>query len=118
MAVIGMALLVSVKADEVGNGPGGAGFRGEVTGMVKSAQSDGRAFILTISKAEVDPATSNLTESAPLLGKELNVGVRMPKNADGVAFPHVDDVAFIKTLKPGMVITVKIFAPRANPQVL
>ena len=118
MAAIGMVLLVGAKADEVENGPGVAGFRGEVTGRVKSAQADGRAFVLTISKAEVDPATSSLKESAPLLGKELNIGVRMPKNAEGVASPHADDVAYIKTLKPGMVITVKIFAPRSNPQVL
>ena len=117
MAVIGIVLLVGAKADEVENGPEVAGFRGEVTGRVKSAQADGRAFVLAISKAEVDSASS-LKESAPLLGKELNIGVRMPKSADGVASPHADDVAYIKTLKPGMVITVKIFAPRASPQVL
>ena len=118
MTVIGMVLLAGARADEVENGPAVAGFRGEVMGKVKSAQADGRAFVLAISKAEVDPASSSLKEGAPLLGKELNIGVRMPKNADGVASLHADDVAYIKTLKPGMVITVKIFAPRANPQVL
>jgi hypothetical protein len=118
MAVIGMVLLVGVKADEVENGPPVASFRGEVTGRVKSAQADGQAFVLTISKAEVDAASSSLKESAPLLGKELSIGVRMPKNADGVASPHADDVAYIKTLKPGIVITVKIFSVHSNPQVL
>ena len=118
MAVVGMVLLVGAKAGEAENGPEVAGFRGEVTGKVKSAQADGRVFVLAINKAEVDPANSSLKESAPLLGKELSIGVRMPKNADGVAFPHPDDVAYIKTLKPGMVITVKIFAVHSNPQVL
>ena len=37
---------------------------------------------------------------------------------DGVGYPHPDDVAYLKTLQPGMVITVKIFATRSSPRVL
>src|SRR5262249_49180851 len=118
VALLGIALLASANADEVQNGPEVAGFRGQVTGSVKSAQADGRAFVLAISKAEVDLASSTLKEGTPLLGKELSIGVRMPKNAEGVAGPHADDVAYIKTLKPGMVISVKIFSVHNSPQVL
>lgn len=115
----GFVLAVGANATEVENGPEVAGFRGEVTGAVKSAQEDGRVFVLVIKKAEVDAAgTSSLKDSAPLLGKELSIGVRMPKNADGVGSPHPDDVAYIKTLKPGMVISVRIFSVHNNPQVL
>jgi hypothetical protein len=113
-----MLLLAGAKADEVQNGAEVAGFRGQVTGTVKSAQPDGRAFVLAINKAEVDAASSTLKEGTPLLGKELSLGVRMPRNAEGVAGPHADDVAYIKTLKPGMVITVKIFSVHDKPQVL
>ena len=117
MALAVLALHAGAQANEVENAQEVAGFWGQVTGTVKSAQADGGGFVLAINKAEVDPARSSLKESAPLLGKELTIGVRMPKNAAGVASPHPDDVAYIKTLKPGMVITVKIFAPRANPRV-
>jgi hypothetical protein len=118
VALIGTVLLVSANADEVQNGSEVAGFRGQVTGTVKSAQADGRAFVLVINKAEVDPENSALKESAPLLGKELSIGVRMPRNAEGVASPHADDVAYIKTLNPGVIITVKIFSVHSNPQIL
>jgi hypothetical protein len=116
VALMGVLLLAGAQADEVLNAPEVAGFRGEVTGTVKSAQPDGRAFVLAISKAEVGPS-STLKEGTPLLGKELNLGVRMPKNAEGIAGPHAEDVAYIKTLKPGMVITVKIFSVHDKPQV-
>jgi hypothetical protein len=118
IAAIGMVLPGGAKANEVENGPEVAGFRGEVTGKVKSAQADGGCFVLSISKAELDPANSTLKEGAPLVGKELIIGVRMPKNADGVSSPHPDDMAYIKTLKPGMGIKVKIFAVHSNPRVL
>ena len=118
MVVAGMALLARATADEVENIKEVAGFRGQVTGTVKSAQADGRAFVLAISTAEFDPASSDLKENAPLVGKDLTIGVRMPKNPDGVGYPHPDDVAYLKTLKPGMVITVKIFATRSSPRVL
>ena len=119
VAMIGMALQVGAAATEPENVPEAVGFWGQVTGTVKSAQDDGRCFVLVVSKAEVDPAASALKDSAPMVGKELEIGVRMPrKKTDGVASPHADDVAYIKTLKPGMVITVTIFAPRSNPKVL
>ncbi len=115
---LGLGQQLHAQVNEVQNPQEVAGFRGQVTGTVKSALPDGPSFVLAISKAEADPATSDLKEGAPLVGKELTIGVRMPKNAAGVAGPHPDDVAYIKTLKPGMSITVKIFAPRANPRVL
>ncbi len=118
VAMIGMALQVGAMAAEPENVPEALGFWGQVTGTVKSAQDDGRCFVLVVAKAEVDPAASALKDSAPMVGKELKIGVRMPRKPDGVAGPHADDVAYIKTLKPGMVITVQIFAPRSNPKVL
>jgi hypothetical protein len=118
MVALGLGLPLAAQVKEVENGPEVAGFRGEVTGKVKSAQPDAPSFVLAITKAEVDPAASELKDSAPLLGKELTIGVRMPKNAAGVASTHPDDVAYIKTLKPGMLITVKIFSVHANPRIL
>jgi hypothetical protein len=103
-------------AGEVENAPEVAGFWGVVTGTVKSADADGKNFVLKISKADFDPAATVLKDNAAMVGKELTIGTRMPKAADGVAHQHPDDVAYIKTLKPGMVITVKIFAPRSNPR--
>ncbi len=117
-ALIGLVLLSCAWADEVENAQEVAGFWGQVTGQVKSAQADGLAFVLTITKAEFDPAASALKDNAPLIGKELTIGTRMPKTPEGVSHPHADDVAYIKTLKPGMVIAVKIFAPRSSPKVL
>ena len=117
VALAGLVLLSGARADEVENPKEVAGFWGLVTGQVKSAQADGRAFVLVITKAEFDPASSALKVNAPLIGKELTIGTRMPKK-DEVSYPNPDDVAYIKTLKPGMAITVKIFAPRSSPQVL
>ncbi len=117
VAVLLLALARAVVADEAENVAEVAGFRGEVTGEVKSAQADGRQFVLAIARAEFDPASSALKDNAPLVGKQLTIGVRMPKK-DGVGYPHPDDVAYIQTLKPGMTITVKIFAPQSNPKVL
>ncbi|OAI57972.1 hypothetical protein AYO49_01650 [Verrucomicrobiaceae bacterium SCGC AG-212-N21] len=118
MALTGFALHAGAQSVEPENAPEVAGFWGQVTGVVKSAQADGGGFVLAITKAEVDPERSTLKDGAPLLGKELRIGVRMPKNAAGVASQHPDDLAYIKTLTPGAVITVKVFAPRANPRVL
>jgi hypothetical protein len=118
LAALAFGLPLHAETKEVQNPQEVAGFRGQVTGTVKSAQPDAPSFVLAISKAEADPANSDLKEGAPLVGKELTIGVRMPKNAAGVAGPHPDDIAYIKTLKPGTAITVKIFAPRANPRVL
>jgi hypothetical protein len=118
LVALGFVIQMQARADEVQNAPELAGFRGQVTGTVKSTQPDKPSFVLAISKAEADPAASTLKDGAPLLGKELTLGVRMPRNADGVGAPHPDDIAYIKTLKPGMLITVKIFSVHNNPRVL
>jgi hypothetical protein len=116
-AALGIAWLGNAVAAEVENPAEVAGFIGQVTGAVKSVQPGAPSFVLAVTKAEADPTTSTLKDGAPLVGKELTFGVRMPKT-DGVAHPHADDTAYVKTLKPGMVITVKVFAPRSSPRVL
>src|SRR4051794_16921071 len=117
--LVALALLCFGKATaaEVENPAEVAGFIGQVTGTVKSVQPNEPSFVLAVTKAEADPATSTLKDGAPLVGKELTFGVRMPKT-DGVGHPHPDDTAYIKTLKPGMAITVKVFAPKSSPRVL
>src|SRR4051812_35652883 len=119
LVVVALALLCLAKAGaaEVENPPEVAGFIGQVTGTVKSVQPNEPAFVLAVTKAEADSATSTLKDGAPLVGKQLTFGVRMPKT-DGMGHPHPDDTAYIKTLKPGMVITVKVFAPKSSPRVL
>src|SRR5580765_5457798 len=93
------------------------GFWGTVTGVVKSAQADGKSFVLTVSKAEPDEKNSAIKDTAPMIGKALTIGTRMPVK-DGKPTFKEEDVAYIKTLKPGMSITAKIFAVRASPTVL
>src|SRR4051812_40953718 len=117
LAVAGLLLLRSASAAEVENPAEVAGFIGQVTGTVKSVRPNDPSFVLAVSKAEADPATSTLKDGAPLVGKQLTFGVRMPKTNE-VVHPHPDDVAYVKTLKPGMVISVKVFAPRSSPRVL
>jgi hypothetical protein len=41
----------------------------------------------------------------------------MPKK-DGVASPHADDVAYIKTLNPGDKIVIQVFAVHSDPSIL
>jgi hypothetical protein len=93
------------------------GFFGNVTGVVKSAKEDGTSFMVTVSSAEPDEHSA-VKEAAPMVGKVLTLGTRMPRAKDGTPGPHVDDVAFIKSLKPGMTVTVKIFAVKSDPRVL
>ena len=53
-----------------------------------------------------------------MVGKEITLGVRMPRK-DGKPTQHPDDVAWIKTLKPGhQVVKVTVFAVKADPSVL
>jgi hypothetical protein len=92
------------------------GFMGTATGAVKSAQKDGSSFVLVISSAEPNEQSA-VKNGAAMVGKEITLGVRMPRK-DGKPTQHVDDVAWIKTLKPGQVVKVKIFAVRADPSVL
>ena len=117
LATLGICSLANLVAAEVENPPEVAGFFGQVTGTVKSVQPNDPSFVLAVTKAEADPATSTLKDGAPLVGKQLTFGVRMPKTNE-VSHPHPDDTAYVKTLKPGMVITVKVFAPRSSPRVL
>ena len=93
------------------------GFWGTVTGTVKSAQADGLSFVLTITQAEPDDRHSTVKDGAPMVGKVITLGTRMPKK-DGKPGPSAEDIAYIKTLKPGATITVKIFAVKADPTVL
>jgi hypothetical protein len=105
------------RGQEVENPAEVAGFRGVVEGKVKSAQEDGRAFVLAVSRAEFDPKGSTLKNNAPLVGKELRIGVRMPKK-DGQPYPHPSDVEYLKGLKPGMTISVKVFSVHDKPRVV
>jgi hypothetical protein len=109
--------LARAVADEVENPPDVAGFRGEVVGVVKSAKSDGSGFVLTVEKAKFDLDASKLKDNAPLIGKELGIGVRMPKT-NGESHQHPADLAYVKSLKPGDVIAVKIFSVVKNPRLL
>ena len=93
------------------------GFWGKVTGTVKSAKADGLSFVLTITDAQPDEKQSAVKDSAPMIGKVITLGTRMPKK-DGKPYPSPEDVAYIKSLKPGDTISVKIFAVRADPTVL
>src|ERR1051325_5153628 len=83
------------------------GFFGNITGTVKSVKPDGTSFTLQISAAE--PSDKSLIKDPkPMIGKIVSLGTRMPKT-NGVAHNHPDDVAYIKSLKPGDQITVTIF---------
>jgi hypothetical protein len=118
MIAVAAAVVIMVVAGMVwGETPKEAvGFFGKATGTVKSAKADGTSFVLTVLTAE--PGEKSLVKDGnALVGKELTLGTRMPKK-DHVAAPHVEDVAFIKSLKPGMEVTVTIFAVNADPKIL
>ena len=93
------------------------GFTGTVEGAVKSAQADGSSFVLTVGKAEPDQSKSTVKDGGPMVGKQITLGVRMPRK-DGKPYPHPDDIAYVKSLKPGQTIRVKVFAVHADPRVL
>jgi hypothetical protein len=93
------------------------GFAGTVTGTVKSARADGASFVLTVTTAEPDDKASGVKDGKPMAGKDLTLGTRMPRK-DGVPHPSEEDVAYIKSLKVGTAVTVKVFAVRADPAVL
>ncbi len=79
LTALGICSLGSAVAAEVENPQEVAGFFGQVTGTVKSVQPNDPSFVLAVTKAEPDPATSTLKDGAPLVGKQLTFGVRMPK---------------------------------------
>ncbi len=93
------------------------GFWGTVTGEVKSAKPDGTSFVMAVKTAEPDEKQSTVKDGSAMSGKLITLGTRMPKK-DGKPAPSEEDIAYIKTLKPGMKITVKIFAVKADPTVL
>jgi hypothetical protein len=92
------------------------GFRGSVEGKVKSAKPDGSSFVLTVTKADPEEK-STVKDGSAMVGKEITLGVRMPRK-DGKPYPSPEDEAWIKTLKPGANVRVKVFAVAADPTVL
>jgi hypothetical protein len=72
---------------------------------------------LKVAKAEPDQQKNAAEKPAAMVGKQLTLGVRMPRK-DGKPYPSPEDVAYIKSLKPGMAIRVKIFAVMGDPRVL
>ncbi|MDB5320814.1 MAG: hypothetical protein JWN40_2445 [Phycisphaerales bacterium] len=115
-----LALTLSATlASAASNTPNQAiGFFGTITGTVKSARSDGASFVLTVDKADPDEKQSAIKDGGPMVGKEITLGTRMPRDTAGTPHPSAEDVAYIKTLKPGAKVIVKVFAVRADPTVL
>jgi len=107
-----VTLLVALGANGAATPKEAVGFWGQVTGTVKATQADGLSFRLTVSNVEPD-AQSTAKNPAGMIGKVITLGTRMPKNT-----PNTDDVAYIKSLKIGDVITIKIFALMAAPNIL
>lgn len=118
LAVVGLVLLLDRA--EAANPPEVNGFRGNVTGTVKSAMPDGLSFVLTVSEAKADPKYADMNDGAKMIGKSITLGVRTPLVAPGAktTAPAPDDIAFIKTLKAGMKINVDIFSLLKAPNVM
>jgi hypothetical protein len=118
-ALVGLLFVFTAAAAEKAATPKEAvGFFGAATGVVKSAEADGTSFVLTITKAEPDATRSAVKDAAAIVGKGIPLGTRMPRDKDGKPRPHEDDVAYIKSLKAGQSITVKVFAVRSDPSIL
>jgi len=116
VAVVALFFAVASLSAQAATPNEAVGFFGIVTGVVKSRAEDGTSFVLTVSKAEPSEK-STVKDSAPMVGKDLTLGTRMPRK-DGVASPHVEDVAYIKTLNPGDKIVVQVFAVHSDPSIL
>jgi hypothetical protein len=116
-ALVGLILILGTTTSRADTPKEAVGFWGTVSGKVKAARPDGMSFVLTISDAQPDDSKSKVKDGAPMVGKDITLGTRMPRK-NGVPYPSEEDVAYIKTLKPGMMITVKIFAVISNPRVL
>ena len=119
LGVVGFVLLLDVAA-EAGNPVEANGFRGNVTGAVKSAQHSGMSFVLTIAEAKADPRYAAKNDGSKLIGKTITLGVRTILTAPGAktTAPSADDIAFIKTLKPGKRINVDIFSVTRAPDIM
>ena len=115
--LLASVLMIGARASGAATPKEAVGFTGTVTGKVKSAQADGLSFVITVSKAEADAQKSDVKNTAPMVGKDLTLGTRMPRK-DGKPTPHEEDIAYIKSLKPGDVITIKVFAVHSAPTVL
>jgi hypothetical protein len=116
-AIVGCFLTLGARSGGAATPREVVGFWGTVTGTVKSARPDGMSFVLTISKAEADEQHSTVKDTAPMIGKNVTLGTRMPRK-DGKPSANPEDIAYIKTLKPGTTITIKIFAVQADPTVM
>jgi hypothetical protein len=114
--IIGLALVLITGVAGAENPKEAAGFSGKVTGTVKSTQADGLSFTIAVTKAEADEKSS-VKDTAPMLGKTLTLGTRMPRK-DGKPFPSDQDIAYIKSLKAGDVISIKVFSVHGAPKVL
>lgn len=117
VAVVGFWLVVASLSAQAATPSEAVGFFGMVTGVVKTRVEDGTSFVLTVTTAVADEKTSKVKDTAPMVGKDLTLGTRMPKK-DGQASPHVEDVAYIKTLNPGDKIVIQVFAVRSDPSIL
>jgi hypothetical protein len=93
------------------------GFFGDVVGTVSSRPDDGTSVNLTVEAVSPDPDKSN-ADAQHMLGQELCIGTRLPRDKDGKPRPSAEDVAWVKTLKPGMKVTIPLFAAKADPNVL
>ena len=114
--VFGLALALGMATAQAATPKEAVGFRGTATGAVVSAQADGLAFVLKVEKAEA-AENSKAKDPAAMVGKAITLGVRMPRK-DGKPYPSPEDVAYIKSLKPGMEIRIKVFAVFSSPRVL
>lgn len=115
-----VVLLLLLDGIAAANPPEVNGFRGTVTGTVKSAMPNGLSFVLTISEAKADPKYAATNDGSQIIGKDVTLGVRTPVVAPGskVTAPAPDDVAFIKTLKVGMKIHADIFSVFKSPNLM
>jgi hypothetical protein len=113
---LALSLLLTLATARAGTPKEAIGFFGTVTGAVTAVPADDLSFSLTVSKADADPRSA-VKDTDALVGKVLELGTRMPRK-DGVPANSEEDIAYIKSLKVGDVITIKVFAVRGNPSVL
>ena len=120
LAVFGGSLPSLCQARDRANPPEVNGFRGNVTGTVKSAMPNGLSFVLTLSEAKADPKYAATNDGSKIIGKHVTLGVRTPLVAPGskATAPAPEDIAFIKTLKAGMRINVDVFSLLKAPNVV
>jgi hypothetical protein len=118
LAMVGLILLLNCA--QGANPREVNGFWGNVTGTVKSALPSGLSFVLHISDAKADPKFAAKNDGSKMVGKNIELGVRMHivDPASKATAHDPDDIASIKTLKPGMKINVDIFSVQKAPNVM